>query len=99
MPSGKYLEKAIEVDSGYKPTVWRCSAVHIILSDTDVAVRLDLRGWKDIDAHAKGGRPVATKSVTIEKAEKLPEYQDVFAVFLSKILADPAFKGAKLKEL
>jgi len=98
-PSGKYLEKAIEVKTGYEPTVWRCSCIRVIIDDGGVLVYLDLQGWKDVAACMAGKLPDGAKTVVLEHAEELPEYQDVFAVFLAKILADPVFAGAELKDL
>jgi hypothetical protein len=99
MPSGKYLEKAIEVESGYSPLVWRCVRIRIIIEDAGVVVYLDLDGWKDVTACMTGKAPTGAKTVTILNAESMPEYATVFGVFLTKILADPVFVGAELKDL
>jgi len=99
MASGKYLEKSIETESGFTPNCWRNQHIQILVNDSGVIVNLVMLGWKDAAACVAGKAPEGTKMVSLEHAEELPEYQQVFAVFLAKVLADPVFVDAKLKDL
>ena len=99
MASGKYLEKAIESQTGFAPMCWRCKLVRILVEDKGVIVHLGLDGWKDAASCAEGKAPESSKTVTIENAEELPEYQQVFSTFLARILGDPQFENAKLMDL
>jgi len=98
MQSGKYLEKTIETETGFSPNCWRCVNVRILIGET-VTVYLGIDGYKDAASCVAGKTPTGSKTIIIENAQNLPEYQTVFGVFLAKILEDPAFEGAVLKDL
>lgn len=95
----KYLEKSVEVESGNTPNCWRNDLIQIQVRDAGVTVQMVLLGWKDITAYKAGKAPTGTKTVALENAETLPEYTAIFAAFLAKILEDPAFVGAVLKDI
>jgi len=95
----KYLEKSVEVESGNTPNCWRNDLIQIQVRDAGVTVQMVLLGWKDINAYKAGKAPTGTKTVVIEHAETLPEYNAMFQVFLTYIVADPAFVGAVLKDV
>lgn len=99
MPSGKYLEKEIDAETGYKPIVWRCNSVRIVIEEVGVTVYLGLLGWKDVAACMAGKRHDDAKTVVLEHAEALPAYQQVFSAFLGEIVKDPMFVDAELKDL
>ena len=95
----KYLEKSVEVESGNTPNCWRNDLIQIQVRDAGVTVNMVLLGWKDITAYKAGKAPTGTKTVVLEHAEELAEYTSVFETFLGKILADPIFVDAKLKDV
>jgi hypothetical protein len=93
----EYLEKAVEVESGFDATVWRVDSVLIQMGQQPYLV-VNMVGFKDVQAFKDGKNVCGYKSVRVNGiATTLQCYATVFQELMGKLIAEGDFSGAAYK--